>query len=43
MARDHFVKEEQMLFPLAPRVLDEETLTALGAQWAGRRSVTVNV
>ncbi len=40
VARSHFAKEEQILYPIALRVLDEEQLLALGAQWAARRGVT---
>lgn len=39
VARDHFAKEEQVLFPMAHQVLSEEQLTQLGAQWAQRRGV----
>lgn len=39
VARDHFAKEEQVLFPMAQQVLDGERLAQLGAQWAERRSV----
>ncbi|MDR7434508.1 MAG: hemerythrin domain-containing protein [Armatimonadota bacterium] len=41
VARQHFAKEEQVLFPMAGQILGEETLTQLGAQWAERRSVSV--
>lgn len=40
VAREHFAKEEQVLFPMAHQVLDERELTQLGAQWAERRGVT---
>lgn len=40
-ARDHFRKEEQMLFPLAEEELDTDTLTELGAQWATQRRVQI--
>lgn len=39
VARGHFAREEQILFPMARQVLDENTLAQLGAQWAGRRGV----
>lgn len=39
VARDHFAKEEQVLFPMAHQVLDEERLAHLGTQWAQRRGV----
>ncbi len=41
VAREHFAKEEQILFPIANQVLGEETLSQLGAQWAQRRGVLV--
>ena len=41
VARDHFAKEEQVLFPMAHQVLDENTLTQLGARWAERRHVMI--
>ncbi len=37
VARDHFAKEEQVLFPMAEQLLGEETLRDLGEQWATRR------
>lgn len=37
VARDHFAKEEQVLFPMADQVLDETELGELGAEWARRR------
>lgn len=40
-ARNHFLKEEQALFPMAERELGQETLTQLGAQWAERRNVVL--
>ena len=40
IARGHFKKEEEVLFPLARQTLDEETLTRLGAYWAASRNVT---
>ncbi len=40
-AREHFAKEEQMLFPMAEQVLSERTLEELGAEWARRRSVVL--
>lgn len=39
-ARDHFAKEEQVLFPLAEERLGEARLQELGRQWAGRRGVS---
>jgi hemerythrin-like domain-containing protein len=41
VAREHFAKEEQVLFPLTEQTLDVEILTRLGAQWAERRGVRV--
>lgn len=40
-AYDHFAKEEQILFPLAERLLGETELVRLGADWAARRSVAL--
>jgi iron-sulfur cluster repair protein YtfE (RIC family) len=40
-ARDHFAKEEQVLFPLAEQFLGVEELSRLGAIWAERRGVAV--
>lgn len=36
-ARMHFHKEEQILFRMAQQALSQETLAALGDQWAARR------
>lgn len=41
VARDHFAKEEHVLFPLAEQFLEEETLARLGRQWAQRRGISV--
>lgn len=41
LARSHFQKEEQVLFPLAERLLDRDTLIDLGRAWAERRGVAV--
>ncbi len=43
IARDHFAKEEQVLFPMAKRALDGNTLTQLGREWAEQRNVTVMI
>jgi hybrid cluster-associated redox disulfide protein len=43
LARDHFAKEEQVLFPLAEQALGADTLTQLGARWAEGRRVTVAI
>lgn len=37
LARDHFAKEEQVLYPMAENVLDADELERLGAEWASRR------
>jgi hemerythrin-like domain-containing protein len=39
MAREHFLKEETVAFPLAEERLDDVTLHALGHDWAMRRAV----
>lgn len=41
VARDHFRKEEKVLFPMAEQMLDEPTLVRLGEIWADARHVTV--
>jgi hemerythrin-like domain-containing protein len=41
LAVDHFRKEEMVLFPMAGRVLDEDTLARLGDRWAERRGVAL--
>lgn len=38
-ARDHFAREEQMLFGMAERSLSDETLERLGQEWAEKRNV----
>lgn len=38
-ARDHFAKEEEVLFPLAEQTLEESVLYELGREWARRRAV----
>ncbi len=38
-AREHFAKEEQILFPLASQTLSIDTLNELGAQWAASRAI----
>ena len=42
LAHGHFQKEEQVLFAMTRRFLDDATLTALGNQWADSRNVTVD-
>lgn len=39
LARQHFLGEEQTLFPLARERLPQETRDSLGAEWAARRDV----
>lgn len=39
LARQHFLGEEETLFPKARRAIPQETRAALGAAWASRRSV----
>lgn len=41
MAREHFMKEEQIAFPMAEELLGETTLRELGARWAERRTVRI--
>ncbi len=43
VARQHFAKEEQVLFPMADQVLSVEQLEQLGDRWAERRRVDVRV
>jgi hemerythrin-like domain-containing protein len=37
-SRKHFDKEERIVFPLAERVLNSKTLTALGHRWMEQRA-----
>jgi len=39
--RDHFDKEERIVFPLAERTLKSNTLEALGAAWMKRREAAL--
>jgi hemerythrin-like domain-containing protein len=39
VSRNHFDKEERIVFPLAERVLKAKTLSELGTQWLNRRDV----
>jgi hemerythrin-like domain-containing protein len=39
--RDHFQKEEEVLFSIARQTLDEETQIRLGQAWAEARRVTI--
>ncbi len=41
IARDHFAKEEQVLFPMAANMLPADELQALGAEWAAARGVAL--
>jgi hemerythrin-like domain-containing protein len=41
VAREHFAKEEQILYPMAEQMLGAETLAQLATRWAERRGVTV--
>ena len=36
-SRNHFDKEERIVFPMAERILKAKTLTELGAQWLKQR------
>jgi hemerythrin-like domain-containing protein len=42
LAHSHFQKEEQVLFAMARRFLDDATLTKIGDRWAESRNVTVD-
>ena len=41
-SRKHFDKEERIVFPLAERVLNNKTLTALGQTWMEQRTRVVH-
>jgi hemerythrin-like domain-containing protein len=41
-SRKHFDKEERIVFPLAERVLNAKTLTALGNTWMEQRTRVVH-
>lgn len=41
VARQHFAKEEQILFGLAEQTLGEDALSNLGSRWAERRGVMI--
>jgi iron-sulfur cluster repair protein YtfE (RIC family) len=43
VAREHFAKEEQVLFPIAEELLGAAELERLGAEWAARRGVACGV
>lgn len=38
LIRDHFSREEGLLYPAAERLLDEDTLTRMGVRWAEERN-----
>jgi iron-sulfur cluster repair protein YtfE (RIC family) len=42
IARDHFAKEERVLFPMAAQILDLKTLLELGARWSEQRRVAIS-
>jgi len=42
IARDHFHKEEVVLFRIAEQLLSEDTLLRLGAAWARARHVAIS-
>lgn len=39
VARDHFAKEERILYPIADQTLSSEKLDDLGSQWSARRTI----
>ena len=41
IVRNHFQKEEEVLFSIARQTLDEETQIRLGKAWAETRRVTI--
>jgi hemerythrin-like domain-containing protein len=41
-SRKHFDKEERIVFPMAERVLNARTLSALGERWVLRRNAAQN-
>ena len=40
-SREHFDKEERIVFPLAEQVMNANTLTELGEQWMKKREVAL--
>ena len=42
-SREHFDKEERVVFPMAERVLKAQTLINLGRQWMMRRDAALKV
>lgn len=43
LARDHFAREERMIFPVAGELLDDAAREALGVRWAEYRAVWLPV
>lgn len=41
LAREHFLKEEEVLFPMADEMIEPRRLHAIGAEWAIRRGVRI--
>lgn len=41
-ARDHFAKEERILFPMSHAILGADRLRQLGAEWASQRRVQLS-
>jgi hemerythrin-like domain-containing protein len=41
ITREHFALEERMLFQMATRILGEQRLQELGAEWALRRRLSI--
>jgi hemerythrin-like domain-containing protein len=40
-AREHFAKEEQVLFPMSKQILDSHIMEELAAKWAEQRRVGI--
>ena len=40
-SRQHFDREERVIFPMAEKLLKSHTLTALGESWAKKRKAIV--
>lgn len=40
LAREHFDKEERLVFPMAEKLLSQKTLKELGRKWHEQRKVT---
>ena len=41
-SREHFDKEERIVFPLAERVMKAKTLVGLGDEWMKRREAVLS-